>query len=154
VGGVARPGSRRLPGLPALNSRLVPRVDRAKIKSTRFRDYALRFVFGAGIALAAALIGTWFGPKVGGLFLGFPAILPASLTLIQKKEGRDEASVDSVGAMLGAVALVAFGVVVLATVAGLGVVPSVLIAFVVWLAVASGLYFLVALVFEREPEPP
>jgi hypothetical protein len=137
-----------------MNSRLVPRVDPAKIKSNRFRDYALRFAFGAGIALAAGLIGKWFGPRVGGLFLGFPAILPAALTLIQKKEGKDEASVDSVGAMLGAAALIAFAVLVVATVTNLGVVPSLLIAFVVWLAVASGLYFLVALVFEREPEPP
>lgn len=154
MGGVAPSGGRGLPGLPALNSRLVPQVDLAKIKSNRFRDYALRFVFGAGIALAAGVIGTWFGPKVGGLFLGFPAILPASLTLIQKKEGRDEASVDSVGAMLGAAALTAFAVVVVATVMGVGVVPCLLIAFMVWLAVSSGLYFLVALVFEREPEPP
>jgi Protein of unknown function (DUF3147) len=137
-----------------MNSRLVPRVDPAKIRSTRFRDYALRFVFGAGIALTAGLIGAWFGPKVGGLFLGFPAILPASLTLIQRKEGRDEASVDSVGAMLGAAALVAYAVVVVATVTSVGVVPSLLGAFVAWLAVASGLYFLVARVFEREPEPP
>jgi hypothetical protein len=137
-----------------MNSRLAPRFDLAKIRSSRFRDYAPRFLFGAGIALAAGLIGTWFGPKVGGLFLGFPAILPASLTLIQKREGRDEASIDSVGAMLGAAALIAFAAVVVAMVTSLGVVPSVLAAFVVWLAVASGLYFLVALVFKREPEPP
>lgn len=132
---------------------LVPGVDTARVKTHRFNDYALRFAFGAGISLVAGLIGMGFGPKVGGVLLGFPAILPASLTLIQKKEGKEEASIDSAGAVLGAVAMIAFASFISLTVTSMGAVTSTLIALVVWLLVAAGLYFLVALVFRREPHP-
>ncbi len=36
-----------------------------------------------------------FGPRVGGLFLAFPAILPATLTLLEKKEGKTKACADA-----------------------------------------------------------
>lgn len=133
---------------------LVPEVHPDKVKSHRFGDYATRFVFGAAIALASGLVGMKFGPKVGGVLLGFPAILPASLTLIEKAEGRQEASVDSVGAILGAVAMIVFAIIISIAVTKLGVVPSLIIALLEWLVVAVGLYFLVASVFEREPSPP
>ena len=49
-----------------------------------------------------------FGPRAGGLFLAFPAILAASVTLIEKKE-RNRAGVHDIkGAVLGAVGLTAF----------------------------------------------
>lgn len=137
-----------------MRNSLVPRVDPGKVKSHRFPDYGLRFLFGAGIALVAALIGMEFGPRVGGVLLGFPAILPASLTLIQKKEGKEEASIDSLGAVLGAIAMIVFAVIVSLGVERLGVVPALVVGLVVWLAVAVGLYFLVALVYEREPAAP
>ena len=133
---------------------LVPQVDPGKLATHRLGDYAVRFLFGAGISLAAGVAGMVFGPRIGGVLLGFPAILPASLTLIQKAEGRDEASIDSVGAILGAVAMIAFAVVVSVSVTSLGVVPSLAIALLTWVAVAVGLYFLVAITFEREPAPP
>lgn len=132
---------------------LVPRVEPEKVKGQRFSAYALRFAFGSGIALVAGLVGMFFGPKVGGVLLGFPAVLPASLTLIQKKEGKDEASVDSIGAVLGGTAMIVFAVLVSLTVKSFGAVPSIAVALIVWLAVAVGLYFLVALVFKREPHP-
>ncbi|HET9782979.1 MAG TPA: DUF3147 family protein [Candidatus Dormibacteraeota bacterium] len=132
---------------------LVPHVALEKVKTHHFSDYAVRFAFGCGIALVSGLIGMWFGPKVGGVLLGFPAILPASLTLVQKKDGKDSASVDSIGAMLGAIAMIAFAVFVSLTVKSIGPIPSIVIALIVWLAVAVGLYFLVALVFKREPHP-
>ena len=137
-----------------MKRQLIPSVHPEKVKSHRFGDYAMRFAFGAGISLVAGLIGMAFGPKVGGVLLGFPAILPASLTLIQKKEGKEEAAIDSVGAVLGATAMIAFAIVVSLAVTGLGVVPSLLIALLVWVVVAVGLYFLVAATFEREPSPP
>ena len=133
---------------------LIPEVHPEKVRSHRFGDYAVRFVFGAVISLVAGIVGMALGPKAGGVMLGFPAILPASLTLIQKKEGKDEAAVDSIGAILGAIAMIAFAIFVSLTVASWGAVASILVALVVWLAVAVGLYFLVALTFEREPSPP
>jgi hypothetical protein len=111
-------------------------------------------MFGAAIALVAGLIGMAFGPKLGGVFLAFPAILPASLTLIQKKEGKEEASIDSVGAVLGAIAMIVFAVVVFLSVTTWGVVPSVGFALLLWVGVAVALYFLVAAIFGREPVPP
>lgn len=133
---------------------LVPHVDPGNLGTHRLGDYAIRFLFGAGISLAAGVAGMVFGPKIGGALLGFPAILPASLTLIQKKEGKQQASIDSIGAILGATAMIAFAVVVSVSVTSLGVMPSLAIAALVWVGVAVGLYFLVAITFEREPAPP
>jgi hypothetical protein len=48
------------------------------------------------------------GYRDGGVFLAFPAILPATLTLIEKKEGRQRAHEDDVGATAGSVGLFAF----------------------------------------------
>jgi hypothetical protein len=47
------------------------------------RDYALRFLFGAGVS-CAGIVTLKFGPRVGGAFLAFPATIPASLTLIAR----------------------------------------------------------------------
>jgi hypothetical protein len=133
---------------------MVPQVNPGDVARRKPSDYLTRFAFGAGISLVAGVIGMAFGPVVGGVLLGFPAILPASLTLIEKKEGREEASVDSIGAIMGAVAMVAFAVVIVLWVTRLGVVPSLLAALVVWLVVAGGLYALVATVYRREPHAP
>ena len=136
-----------------MKAELIPRIEPGKVKSQRFADYAMRFLFGAGIALVAGLIGMALGPKAGGMFLGFPAVLPASLTLIQKKEGKDEASIDSIGAVLGSIAMIAFAVIVALSVVAWGPGRSILVALGAWVVVAVGLYFAVALVFEREPHP-
>ena len=133
---------------------MVPQVDPKAIGKRKPADYLTRFGFGAGIALVAGIAGMLFGPVVGGVLLGFPAILPASLTLIAKKEGREEASIDSLGAVLGAVAMVAFAVVVSVWVTRWGVVPTLGAALVVWIVVAGSLYTLVAKVYKREPHAP
>ena len=116
--------------------------------------YLVRFAFGAGIALVAGIVGMTFGPKAGGLFLAFPAILPASLTLIEEKGGRGEAAVDSEGAMLGAIALVVLAVLVSLTVARWGVVISLALSIVAWAVLAIALYKLVMATFHHEPSPP
>lgn len=72
------------------------------------KGLGMRFVFGFVISIAAALISMRFGQRFGGLFLAFPAILPASLTLIEEREGDIRASVNATGAVLGGGALVAF----------------------------------------------
>ena len=133
---------------------LVPEFKPDEVTKRKPSDYLLRFAFGAAISLVAGIAGMLFGPKVGGVLLGFPAILPASLTLIEKKEGREQASVDSIGAVLGAVALVGFAVAVSLSVTKLGVAVSIAIALVVWLAVAALLYLLVAGIYRREPHAP
>src|SRR5438105_7490438 len=111
---------------------LVPEVQAEEVAKHKPSDYLVRFVFGAAISLVAGVIGLKFGPVIGGVLLGFPAILPASLTLIEKKEGKEEASIDSLGAILGAVAMVAFAVVVTLWVTSWGVVLSLALALVAW----------------------
>ena len=51
-------------------------------------------------------------------------------------------------------AMVAFAVVVTLWVTSWGVVPSLVVAMIVWFVVAGALYFLVAAVYRREPAPP
>jgi len=38
------------------------------------------------VTAVAGIIANKFGPAIGGLFLAFPAIFPASATLIEKHE--------------------------------------------------------------------
>lgn len=116
--------------------------------------YFVRFAFGAAISFLAGLLGTAFGPKLGGVFLGFPAILPASLTRVQKKEGKEEAAIDSEGATLGAIAMVLFAACVSLTVERWGVALSLAVSLAVWTVVAVGLYALVMAVFHHQPDPP
>jgi hypothetical protein len=92
------------------------------IRKTRAREHAIRFVFGGGVTLTAGLIAEHFGPVVAGLFLAFPAILPASVTLIASHEerrkrehgmkgserGKDAAALDLRGAAMGSCGLLLF----------------------------------------------
>jgi Protein of unknown function (DUF3147) len=96
------------------------------VRRTRWHEYATRFVFGGAVTAFAGIIANHFGPGVGGLFLAFPAIFPASASLIQKHEpekkenagmdgtarGRIAAGVDALGAAMGCVGLAAFAIVV------------------------------------------
>jgi hypothetical protein len=84
------------------------RVRPEKAKQTPPKDLLIRFGFGAGISIVAGLISMAFGPRAGGMFLAFPAILPATLTLLQQEESKREAKEDDQGAILGAIGLLAF----------------------------------------------
>ncbi len=64
------------------------RLDFSAIGETRWHEYAIRFLFGGVITVIAGLLAQRYGPAFGGLFLAFPAIFPASLTLIEKHEKR------------------------------------------------------------------
>ena len=55
------------------------RIDPGRLRSIKAKHYAVRFCFGFLISVVAALISAIAGAKVGGLFLAFPAILPATL---------------------------------------------------------------------------
>ncbi|HTS08556.1 MAG TPA: DUF3147 family protein, partial [Candidatus Eisenbacteria bacterium] len=62
------------------------KIDTSGLKATNWHQLLLRFVFGGLVTAAAGLIAKIYGPAVGGLFLAFPAIFPASATLIEKHE--------------------------------------------------------------------
>jgi hypothetical protein len=94
-------------------------LDPSALGKTKWYEYALRFAFGGAITVAAGLIANKWGPGVGGLFLAFPAIFPASATLIEKHEkknsnsldgtvrGREAAGLDAAGAAIGSIGLIA-----------------------------------------------
>jgi hypothetical protein len=139
------------PGQPAASRPSEPLIgaDPSKLSKVRLGDLVVRFGLGAAISLAAGIISLAFGATVGGMFLAFPAILPASLTLIEKKEGPEAAIHDIDGAILGAGALGGF-----ALVAGVGlrrfsaalVLPA---ALATWLGASLIAYVVVELLRRR-----
>lgn len=137
-----------------MSQRGLPQIKLEEVGSHRIQDYVVRFCFGAGIALVAGLVGMKFGPTLGGIFLGFPAILPASLTMIQKSEGKEQAAIDSEGAILGSIALIAFALIVWIFVVKWGVVMTLGASLASWLVIAVVLYVAVRAIMHREPVPP
>lgn len=101
-------------------------VDLSTLTQTQWHEYAVRFLFGGLITTLAGIIAKQLGPGIGGLFLAFPAIFPASATLIEKHEkekkeslglkgearGRIAASIDAAGSSMGSIGLVVFALVV------------------------------------------
>jgi hypothetical protein len=103
------------------------KVNPSALKQTKWHEYLVRFACGGLITTAAGIIAKKFGPEAGGLFLAFPAIFPATATLIEKHEtekkqkkglkgtvrGRNAASIDAAGSAMGSVGLFVFAVIVL-----------------------------------------
>ena len=87
---------------------MTPTANVKRIKKTKPSEFLTRFIFGGVVTACAGLVTHYFGPTVGGLFLAFPAILPASLTLVERHSGREQAVEDAEGACLGAIGLAAF----------------------------------------------
>lgn len=119
-----------------------PRLDLSKLRQVKLKDYAIRFVFGGAISVIAALLGHWVTPRFGGVFTAFPAILLASLTLIGKKQGREQSAEDAEGGVLGAIAFVGIAAFIAATLAYISGAASLFLALAIWFAVAVGLYLL------------
>jgi Protein of unknown function (DUF3147) len=105
-----------------LDKNVIVKLNAGSVRITTWSEYATRFVFGGTVTLLAGLIADKFGPGVGGLFLAFPAIFPASASLIEKhqrekkrragldgeKRGRLAAGVDAAGAAMGCLGLAVF----------------------------------------------
>ena len=98
------------------------KIDSSGLKKTRWYEFGVRFLSGGLITAATGMVAREFGPGVGGLFLAFPAIFPASATLIEKHEkqkkervgihgstrGRKAAALDAAGAAIGSIGLFTF----------------------------------------------
>src|SRR5579863_7142766 len=78
-------------GKPVCGSPVRIQVDLGSLRRIRWHEYVVRFVLGGAVTVATGLIAKAYGPVVGGLFLAFPAIFPASATLLDKHE-REEKS--------------------------------------------------------------
>ena len=115
-------------------------------------DYLTRFFFGGVATAVVGWIAHRFGPVVGGLFLAFPALCPASLTLVAKHErqkktdaqgeerGREVAGVEAAGAALASIGLMGFAGIVAAGGDRFSVSIVLLTATVVWAAISGILW--------------
>jgi hypothetical protein len=116
------------------------------LKETKPQEYISRFVFGGAVTVAAGLISEHYGPVVGGLFLAFPGIFPAGISLVEKHKrlreqnegkigvlaGRAEASVEAAGASIGAIGLIGFATVLWRGLPAHTLLPTMMAAFVMW----------------------
>jgi hypothetical protein len=97
-------------------------VDPSALLRTRWYEYVARFFFGGLITAITGVLAKKFGPELAGLFLAFPAIFPATATLIERhekekkqragidgtKRSRAVAGVDATGTTMGCLGLLLF----------------------------------------------
>ena len=130
-------------------------VDAGALRSTKWSQYLLRFFFGGLVTVLAGIIAKKFGPVVGGLFLAFPAIFPASATLVDKHEkekklraglepgrrGNNAVALDAAGATMGGLGLVIFAILLWSFLPRYGSSAGVIaLGAVVWAAVSVGIW--------------
>jgi hypothetical protein len=105
---------------------MIVQLNLSALSETRWYEYLIRLVLGGAMTVTAGLIAARFGPVIGGLFLAFPAIFPASATLVEKhvrerkekaglsgsRRGKEAAALDAAGATLGSFGLAAFALII------------------------------------------
>ncbi|HEY3831220.1 MAG TPA: nicotinamide-nucleotide amidohydrolase family protein [Acidimicrobiia bacterium] len=106
----------------------------------RARDLAARFAFGFGISVAAGIIVQTAGPVFGGMFLAFPAILPATTTLLERRNGLAQAAADVRGATVGALGMVAFASVAWVLLRRISPGAALAAAMLTWIATCVAIY--------------
>jgi hypothetical protein len=125
------------------------------LRESQWHEFAIRFALGGLATVLTGIIAAVFGPVIGGLFLAFPAIMPATVTLVEKhqreqkekagrkgaRRGRDVAAIEASGAALGSVGLIAFAAVMWLTIPALGWL-AVLPACAAWIAVSLLMWLL------------
>lgn len=128
---------------------MIVQINPYVFRQTRCYEYLIRFVLGGAMTAAAGFIALQYGPIVGGLFLAFPAILPASVTLLEKhtrerkekagmsgaRRGKEAAALDAAGAALGSLGLAGFALVIWLLIERSAVLALVL-ATAAWLGVS------------------
>jgi hypothetical protein len=120
-----------------------------KLRKITTSEMVTRFGFGSLAATVAGVIALTLGNRVGGLFLAFPSILPASITLIAKQHGREKAEIDAAGATIGALSLIGFAATSLVLIGHLPIVAVEGCALAVWFAVSAVVYFGVRALIRR-----
>lgn len=115
-------------------------LDVGAVRDIRPGALALRFAFGAGISVLAGLAGIVAGQRAGGVMLAAPVVLSATLTIIERDEGRGAAVTEVQGAVPGALALIGFSLVAAAGIGTLPLAAALIAALATWVVVAIGGY--------------
>ena len=129
-------------------------VSLSSFAETKWYEFVLRFVLGGFVTAVVGLVGTKFGPIIGGLFLAFPSIFPAAVTLVEKHEaekkekdgkgGKDQArcaaGADAAGAAMGSFGLLTFGFIVWRGASSYTPLTVLTLALCAWLAVSIGIW--------------
>ena len=129
---------------------MLVKFDVRSVHDTTWSEYTKRFLFGGAVTVLAGLVADKWGPAIGGLFLAFPAIFPASASLIdrhqkEKKEraglspgyrGRLAAGADAAGAAMGCVGLATFAILASHLLPGHGVGFALATATAAWTVVS------------------
>ena len=123
---------------------MLPAVQPGKLRQIRMKDYLIRFALGAAVSIVAGILSKTISVRFGGAFLAFPSILPASLTLIQEKEGTRRADRNAIGAVLGSVGLVVFAMTGEAAFGHIEPFAALMLALAGWAVTALALYGLLA----------
>ncbi|MGB2633154.1 MAG: DUF3147 family protein [Candidatus Acidiferrum sp.] len=127
------------------------------LRKIKWHDLVTRFLFGGAITAAAGLVAQHYGPGVGGLFLAFPAIFPASVTLLAKKQaekkatqgmdgairGRKAAAIESRGTAIGTIGLACFALAIWQLLQRWNPAMVLLASVLLWLAVSVFLWALI-----------
>lgn len=129
-------------------------LDLSELRRVRRRDLLIRFAFGAAISVVAGIGASTLGAVVGGLLLAFPSVLPASVTLVEEKDGKGAAVHEVGGAVLGAVGLTAFAVVAFLLLSGGAAAWALPAALAAWAVVSCALYVLRAIGVIPSAAPP
>ena len=123
----------------------------SRLRQTKGWEWLVRFAFGGVVTAIAGVIAKEFGPVIGGLFLAFPGIFPAGVTLVERHEkekkqkqgyrgtprGRKVAAVLAAGAVAGCVGLLAFAGAVWWLAPRLAAWQMLAIAAIAWTAVSA-----------------
>jgi hypothetical protein len=149
---------------------MVVKLRLSALRESHWSGHLVRFVLGGLVTVFAGLVSKWAGPVVGGLFLAFPAIFPASATLVEKHErrkkreagiaftlrGRLSAALDARGAAIGSLALLGFAVVAWRLLPVWTPWSALSAAFLTWLTIAVGGWWLRrrARCIRRRPDEP
>lgn len=135
--------------MPQRSHEPVVGVDLGALRNLPVSDLLVRFGFGATISAVAGVISVLFGSEPGGILLAFPAILPATLTLIEKDEDEGQAEDLDVGSILGAAALASFAIVVWQFMEDSSASAVLALATATWLLTAAVLYLALRLTIVR-----
>ncbi len=114
-----------------------PSLSLGKLRDIPPRHLAIRFLAGALTSIVAGAVTLALGARVGGFLLAFPAILAASLTLVEEEEDSAEAREDARGAVLGGCAMAGFAGVAALSFGALSGALALVLATVAWFAIAG-----------------